>query len=120
MLTVVIAAHDEETCIRQKVENCLALDYPADKLEVLVGCDGCSDRTAEHARSTGDARVTVFEAPRSGKAAVLSRLVPSRRATSCSHRREHLIDKGAAKALVRHFRDASVGAVVGASASTTA
>ncbi len=114
LLTVVIAAHDEESCIRQKVENCLALDYPAAKLEVLVGCDGCSDRTAESARSTGDARVIVIEAPRSGKATVLSRLVPLAKGDLVLLTDANtMIDKRAAKALVRHFHDASVGAVVG-------
>ena len=31
-VSIVFAAHDEETWIRQKIENCLALDYPAEKL----------------------------------------------------------------------------------------
>jgi len=114
MLTVIIAAHDEETCIRQKVENCLGLDYPPAELEVLVGCDGCSDRTAERARDAGDGRVTVIEAPRSGKAAVLSRLVPLAKGDVVLLTDANtMIDKGAAKALVRHFQDPSVGAVVG-------
>jgi cellulose synthase/poly-beta-1,6-N-acetylglucosamine synthase-like glycosyltransferase len=114
VLTVVISAHDEESCIQQKVENCLALDYPADKLEVLVGCDGCSDRTAERARATRDARVRVIEAPRSGKATVLSRLVPVAKGDLVLLTDANtIIEKGAAKALVRHFHDAAVGAVVG-------
>jgi cellulose synthase/poly-beta-1,6-N-acetylglucosamine synthase-like glycosyltransferase len=113
-LSVVIAAHDEETCIRQKVENCLALDYPADKLEVVVGCDGCTDRTAELARSGGDPRVKVVEAPRAGKATVLSRLVPRVRGEIVLLTDANvLLERGAAKALVRHFRDSAVGAVVG-------
>jgi cellulose synthase/poly-beta-1,6-N-acetylglucosamine synthase-like glycosyltransferase len=114
VLTVVISAHDEESCIQQKVENCLALDYPADKLEVLIGCDGCNDRTAERARATRDARVRVIEAPRSGKATVLSRLVPLAKGDLVLLTDANtMIDKGAAKALVRHFHDAAVGAVVG-------
>ena len=113
-LTIVVAAHDEETCIRQKVENCLALDYPADRLEVLVGCDGCLDRTAELARSTGDPRVTVVEAPRAGKAAVLTRLVPRARGDVVVLTDANVaLDAHAAKALARHFQDPSVGAVVG-------
>jgi cellulose synthase/poly-beta-1,6-N-acetylglucosamine synthase-like glycosyltransferase len=113
-VSIVLSAFDEEACIRAKVENCLALDYPADKLEVLVGCDGCSDRTAELARSTGDARVTVVEAPRSGKATVLSRLVPRARGDVVILTDANVMfDPGAAKALARHFHDPSVGAVVG-------
>ena len=55
-VSLVFSAFDEESCIRQKIENCLALDYPPDRLEILVGCDGCADRTAELARAAGGAR----------------------------------------------------------------
>src|SRR6266508_3406556 len=77
-VTLVIAAFDEEECIRAKIQNSLALDYPADRLEILVGCDGCTDRTASIAREAGGSRVRVLElTPRSGKASVLARLVPA-------------------------------------------
>ena len=113
-LSIVVAAHDEETCILRKVENCLALDYPAAKLEVLVGCDGCTDRTAELARATGDGRVSVVEGPRLGKATVLSRLVPCARGDIVVLTDANvMLEAGAAKALARHFHDPAVGAVVG-------
>jgi cellulose synthase/poly-beta-1,6-N-acetylglucosamine synthase-like glycosyltransferase len=113
-VTIVFAAYDEETCIQQKLENCLALDYPADKLEVLVGCDGCTDRTAELARSTRDRRVRVLEFPRAGKASALSKLVPQARGDVVVLTDANTtMDRGAAKALVRHFDDPEVGAVVG-------
>jgi cellulose synthase/poly-beta-1,6-N-acetylglucosamine synthase-like glycosyltransferase len=113
-LSVLVPAHDEEACIQQKVENCLRLDYPADRLEVLVGCDGCADRTAELARATGDPRVTVVEGPRSGKAAVLSKLVPRAQGEVVLLTDANvMLDARAAKALAWHFRDPAVGAVVG-------
>jgi cellulose synthase/poly-beta-1,6-N-acetylglucosamine synthase-like glycosyltransferase len=113
-VSVVLAAHDEETCIRQKIENCLALDYPADRLEVVVGCDGCTDLTAAAARSSGDPRVRVVELPRSGKASVLSRLVPiATGEVIVLTDANTMFDRGALQALARHFDDASVGAVVG-------
>jgi cellulose synthase/poly-beta-1,6-N-acetylglucosamine synthase-like glycosyltransferase len=113
-VTLLFAAHDEEGCIRQKIENCLALDYPADRLELLVGCDGCADRTAELARAAGDGRVRVVELQRSGKAAVLSRLVPlARGEVIVLTDANTLLDRGAVKALARHFHEPAVGAVVG-------
>jgi cellulose synthase/poly-beta-1,6-N-acetylglucosamine synthase-like glycosyltransferase len=113
-VSVVLSAHDEETCIRQKIENCLALDYPSDRLEVVVGCDGCTDQTAAFARSFGDPRVRVVEFPRSGKANVLSCLVPSANGEVVVLTDANtMLDRGALKALARHFADASVGAVVG-------
>jgi cellulose synthase/poly-beta-1,6-N-acetylglucosamine synthase-like glycosyltransferase len=114
-VTIVVAAYDEESCIGQKIENCLSLDYPADKLEVLVGCDGCDDRTAEMARSSQDARVFVHElTPRSGKASVLSRLVPMARGdlVVLTDANVHF-EREALQALVRRFQDPAVGAVVG-------
>src|SRR5512140_3843426 len=113
-LSVVLSAHDEETCIRQKIENCLVLDYPSARLEVLVGCDGCTDRTAELARSVRDTRVVVHEAGRSGKAVMLSRLLPRARGEVVLLTDANvMLDRGAARALVRHFQDPRVGAVVG-------
>lgn len=114
-VTIVLAAFDEEGCIREKVENCLALDYPRDRLDVVVGCDGCTDRTAAIAREAGRGRVRVVElSPRQGKASVLARLVPSAPGdvvvlTDANVR----LHTGAIRALARRFRDPSVGAVVG-------
>ena len=113
-VTIVFSAFNEETCIRQKLENCLALDYPPEKLEVLVGCDGCTDRTAELARSTRDRRVRVLEFPRAGKASALSKMVPQARGDVVLLTDANtMMDSGAVKALVRHFDDPEVGAVVG-------
>jgi cellulose synthase/poly-beta-1,6-N-acetylglucosamine synthase-like glycosyltransferase len=113
-VSIVLAAHDEETCIRQKLENCLSLDYPSDRLEVVVGCDGCTDQTAALARSIGDPRVRVLEVPRSGKAQVLTRIVPTVRGEVVVLTDANtVLDRGALKALARHFSDSSVGAVVG-------
>lgn len=114
-ITLAFAAYDEESCIREKIENCLALDYPADRLEILVGCDGCTDRTAEIARRVGGARVRVHElAPRAGKASVLSRIVPAAQGDVVVLTDANvMLDRGALRALARRFRDGSVGAVVG-------
>ena len=42
-VTVIVAAHDEETVIERRVENLLALDYPRDLLEIVVTSDASSD-----------------------------------------------------------------------------
>jgi cellulose synthase/poly-beta-1,6-N-acetylglucosamine synthase-like glycosyltransferase len=64
-LSLIIAAHDEQEVIAAKVANALALDYPRDRLEVIVACDGCSDETAQRARQAG--AQMVLELPRGGK-----------------------------------------------------
>jgi cellulose synthase/poly-beta-1,6-N-acetylglucosamine synthase-like glycosyltransferase len=52
-VSLIIAAHDEEAVIERKIRNALALDYPRDRLELIVASDGSADRTVELARSAG-------------------------------------------------------------------
>ena len=64
-LSLIVAAHDEESVIAAKVANALALDYPRELLEVIVTCDGCTDATGERAREAG--ADLVLELERGGK-----------------------------------------------------
>jgi cellulose synthase/poly-beta-1,6-N-acetylglucosamine synthase-like glycosyltransferase len=70
-VSLIIAAHDEEAVIERRVENAIALDYPPERLEVIVASDGSEDRTVELARAAGEAvaagRVRVLDLPRRGK-----------------------------------------------------
>ncbi|ACG73277.1 glycosyl transferase family 2 [Anaeromyxobacter sp. K] len=114
-VTLLFSAFDEEAWIRRKIENCLALDYPPDRLEIVVGCDGCTDRTAQIAREVGGGRVKVHAlTPRAGKASVLSRLVPQARGDLVVLTDANvMLERGALRALARRFREPGVGAVVG-------
>jgi cellulose synthase/poly-beta-1,6-N-acetylglucosamine synthase-like glycosyltransferase len=56
-LSVLIAAYNEEEAIARKIEQTLALEYPAEKLEVLVLSDCSTDRTDEIVSSFPDKRV---------------------------------------------------------------
>lgn len=64
-VTLIVAAHDEQDVIAAKVANALALDYPRERLQLIVACDGCADATAERARAAG--ADLVLELPRRGK-----------------------------------------------------
>jgi cellulose synthase/poly-beta-1,6-N-acetylglucosamine synthase-like glycosyltransferase len=64
-MSLIVAAHDEESVITAKVQNALALDYPRERLQVIVACDGCTDQTAARARAAG--ADLVLELPRGGK-----------------------------------------------------
>jgi cellulose synthase/poly-beta-1,6-N-acetylglucosamine synthase-like glycosyltransferase len=64
-VSLIVAAHDEEAVVGEKVRNALALDYPPERLEVIVACDGCTDATASRARAAG--ADLVLELPRGGK-----------------------------------------------------
>jgi cellulose synthase/poly-beta-1,6-N-acetylglucosamine synthase-like glycosyltransferase len=72
-VSVVIAVHDGSAHIQSKLANLQALDYPSERIEILIACDGCRDDTAELAREYGDRRVRVLEfTQRRGKAACLN------------------------------------------------
>jgi cellulose synthase/poly-beta-1,6-N-acetylglucosamine synthase-like glycosyltransferase len=66
-VSVIVAAYDEEEVIEAKVANALALDYPRERLELIVASDGSGDATAERARAAG--ADLVLELPRGGKIA---------------------------------------------------
>jgi cellulose synthase/poly-beta-1,6-N-acetylglucosamine synthase-like glycosyltransferase len=72
-VTVIIAAYNEETVIARRVENLLELDYPRDKLQIVVTSDASSDRTEEIALQFPG--VIVIANPRGGKVAAQDRAV---------------------------------------------
>jgi cellulose synthase/poly-beta-1,6-N-acetylglucosamine synthase-like glycosyltransferase len=66
-VSLIVAAHDEQSVIAAKVADALALDYPRERLQVIVACDGCEDATAEIAERAG--ADLVLELARGGKIA---------------------------------------------------
>lgn len=67
-VTLVITAHNEEDRIRKKLENTLAIAYPADRLEVLVASDASTDRTDAIVREYASEGIRLVRAPeRRGK-----------------------------------------------------
>jgi len=75
-VTLIIPAYNEEAVLEAKLENALSLDYPADKLEIIVANDASDDRTEEIARSYEDRGVQlVSRTHRQGKAAAMNRAI---------------------------------------------
>lgn len=114
-LTLLIPARREERVIEERLRNASALNYPSDRLEILVGCDGDEDLTALLARSFEDARVKVVQLPESrGMAAVLNECAA--RATGeilVFSDANTLMRPDALRRMVRHFQSEDVGAVCG-------
>jgi cellulose synthase/poly-beta-1,6-N-acetylglucosamine synthase-like glycosyltransferase len=116
-VSIVMAARNEADRLPGRLENLLSLDYPADRLEVIVVSDGSTDRTAavvgEFARF---ARATVrsIERPAEGKASALNAGVAAARHDLLvfADARQRFA-RGALKALVRSFADPAVGVVSG-------
>ena len=65
-VAVIVAAHDEEPVIERRVANLRELDYPSDRIEVVVTSDASTDRTEELAEAAG---ARVIRNPRGGKVA---------------------------------------------------
>jgi len=74
-VSVIVAAVNEEAVIARRLENLLALDYPAEKLELVVASDASIDRTDELVRSFGERGVRLVVCPRGGKVAAQDRAV---------------------------------------------
>ena len=69
-VSLIVPAYDEEEVIADKVANALALDYPRERLQIIVASDGSSDTTAERARAAG--ADLALELPAGGKVAALN------------------------------------------------
>jgi len=76
-VVLIVAAHNEDTVIRRRIENLLALDYPAGKLELVVASDGSSDRSNEIVQEIAarEPRVHLLDCERGGKTLAQNRAV---------------------------------------------
>jgi cellulose synthase/poly-beta-1,6-N-acetylglucosamine synthase-like glycosyltransferase len=118
-VSVLVAAYNEAKVIEAKIRNSVALDYPADRIDIAIACDGPKDDTTAIAQRTaasiGEGRVRVFAYPRNrGKLYVLNdtmreltgEIVVFTDAAS-------MLDRDAVRRLVENFGDPRVGAVSG-------
>lgn len=115
MISILVVAHDEEDRIARRIENLLALDYPRDRMEIVIASDASRDATVERARSYAGHGVQVVEfQPHRGKPAVLNDMVPRLGGdiVVLLDVRQR-IEPGALRALAANFADAGTGAVSG-------
>src|SRR6266571_1438665 len=76
-VSIVVVAHNEAARIEGRIANLLALDYPRERLEIVIASDGSTDETVARARALEEpgVRVVVFSGRR-GKPAVLNDVIP--------------------------------------------
>jgi len=114
-VSVVVIAHNEAERIGKRIENLLALEYPRQKLEIVIGSDGSTDQTVERARRYERFGVIVraFQQHR-GKPAVVNALVPTVRGEIVvfADARQRF-DSQTIRQLVANFADRHVGAASG-------
>lgn len=114
-ISFIIAAYNEEKVIVEKLKNDLELDYPKEKLEIIVVSDGSNDQTPALVESFKDRGVKSLHRPeRQGKIAALNRAVEfAQNEVLVFSDANSMFRKDALKKLVRHFSDTSVGGVCG-------
>src|SRR5579864_815624 len=114
-VSLIVAMHNERKNARRKLENCFELDYPADKLQVIVALDAPTDGTDVLVRDYASRGVEVVYSPvRRGKAAALNSgvaMATGEILVFADARQQ--FDKSAVRELVANFADESVGSVSG-------
>lgn len=114
-VSILISAFNEEAVIERKIHNILEIDYPKDKLEVLIGDDGSADKTAEIIARYADQGITLVKAPKNaGKAAMLNRLQKIAKndiLLFCDA--NTMFFPNVVRKLVHPFRDKKIGCVCG-------
>jgi cellulose synthase/poly-beta-1,6-N-acetylglucosamine synthase-like glycosyltransferase len=114
LVSIVIPAYNEERVIEEKLKNTLALDYPAEKLEVILVSDGSTDRTSEIAAGFAPAVKVLIQPQRSGKPAALNRgIAEATGEVVIITDANTTLDHGAVRNLARHFGHERIGAVLG-------
>jgi hypothetical protein len=112
LVSLVVAAHAEAGVIAAKVANALALDWPRERLEVVVACDGSPDDTPARARAAG--ADVVLELPWGGKVRAQDAAVERARGELVAFSDANsLWEPGALRALAARFADPEVGYACG-------
>jgi cellulose synthase/poly-beta-1,6-N-acetylglucosamine synthase-like glycosyltransferase len=115
-VSVVVAAHDEEDVIGRRIANLLELDYPSDRLRIVVASDGSTDRTNEIVRELAarSGNVELVECERAGKATAQNAAVAQSSAEIIAFSDANSRwEPDALRLLVRSFGDPDVGYVCG-------
>ena len=114
-VTLVVPAHNEAPVLQNRIQNLRCLQFPADRIDFLIGSDGSTDGTAAIAASVPDPRFRVVNtSQRAGKTALLNTMVA--RSTSdlvvfTDANSEFALD--AIQHLVAPFADPTIGCVIG-------
>lgn len=116
-VSIVLSVYNEEGVIREKIDNFLNLDYPQERLELIVVSDTCSDRTEEIVKAFESNRIRLLvQEKRSGKTLNLNRGVSEAKGEIIVFTDANsMFDRDAVRKLVRHFADPSIGLVSGKS-----
>jgi poly-beta-1,6-N-acetyl-D-glucosamine synthase len=112
-VTIIVAAFNEEVMIRRKIENCLELDYPSDKLKFIFVADGSTDNTVKIVQQFPEIEL-LYKEDRQGKVAAVNRAVTFVKTDYiifCDA--NTFLNKNCVKEIIKHYADENIGAVAG-------
>lgn len=111
-VAVIVPAFNEEGRIKRTVDSLLKLDYPKDKLEIILVDDGSRDNTLQEMQSYNDPRIKVFTKPNGGKGSALNHgLAHTNAELVASLDADSFVDKNSLKRMVGYFENEKVMAV---------
>lgn len=113
-VSMIIAAYNEADGIEAKIKNCLELDYPDERLEVIIASDGSEDATNDIVERYASDNIKLLALPRTGKAGALNAAVAQATGEILVFSDANsMYGKDAIIALSRPFADETVGGVAG-------
>jgi cellulose synthase/poly-beta-1,6-N-acetylglucosamine synthase-like glycosyltransferase len=123
-ITIIISAHNEEALIEKSVLSIFQGDYPLNKIKVIIGSDGSTDKTVQlcekiaesinlKANSEDKKIMEVYNFPRAGKNKTLNKITPLVKTDIIFFMDADIIlDKSTISMMVQNFADPNVGAVI--------
>lgn len=113
-VTLLVAAFDEGPCLRRKIANALELDYPEEKLRILLVVDGEMDQASREAACRSGRIAVLQRSERRGKMAAINRAMPCVDTDLVVFSDANsMLNREAVRELVRYFADPAVGCVSG-------
>ncbi len=112
-VSLIVAVYNEEDVIKKKIENCLAINYPKDKLKLVFVADGSTDKTTAIIKQYPEVEL-LFKNERQGKVAAINRAmntISTDYVVFCDA--NTFLNKDCIKEIIKHYSDERIGAVAG-------
>jgi len=112
-ISLIIATYNEEAIIKKKIENTLSLDYPSNKIKLIIIADGSTDESVNIISRYSQIQL-LYEPKREGKVAAINRameFITTPFVIFCDA--NTFLNKESIREIVKHFLDPTIGAVAG-------
>ncbi len=116
LVTLIIAAHNEEQVIGKKIKNVLSQDYPKNKLQIVIASDASTDRTKEIVEGFSDKGIELFDQKEhKGKSEALNYVVKNiaKGKIIIFNDATTFLEKDSTKKIISCFSNGKIGAVAG-------